>query len=71
MDPCQRLCQLIGYRLPVAVKGQQSLVHGGIVPSARRGHGIDIHIRQLEEASQTLPSVSKAAQFTASVLVPE
>ena len=46
MDPCQRLCQLIGYRLPVAVKGQQSLVHGGIVPSARRGHGIDIQVRQ-------------------------
>ena len=46
MDPCQRLCQLIGYRLPVAVKGQQSLVHGGIVPSVRRGHGIDIHICQ-------------------------
>lgn len=46
MDPCQRLCQLIGYRLPVAVKGQQSLVHGGIVPSARRGHGIDTHVCQ-------------------------
>ena len=46
MDPCQRPRQSVLHRMPVAVKGQQSLVHGGIVPSARRGHGIDVHVRQ-------------------------
>ena len=42
----QRPRQGVLHRTPAAVEGQQSLVHGGIVPSARRGHGIDVHIRQ-------------------------
>ena len=42
----QRPRQSVLHRMPVTVKGQQSLVHGGIVPSARRGHGIDVHVRQ-------------------------